>query len=303
MPGRRRRGHLVGEVVSGEGGVVDLDVDRDVVEQVVALEERMHGRHVEVVLVLGGLEGLRLDQDQPVEPDGVFVLDDHREEPAQLVELPTQVGVEQGLVPFPSAPEHVVLASQPMGGVHAVPHLGGGVGEQLGVGIGGRPGLEARMTEEVGGAPQQVDAGPFHVAGRILDELVQDGAGLLERVALGGHVTIVEAVEGHRELLEELEGRFHLGLGRCDGIVGTEPGTIERPAPEDVGAVPGETVPVRAPRSADGPPSASRRRHGQRRTSGNASGLSDSGPSYAIGPGTLVKNSAIVWPPCRVPGS
>ena len=46
--------------------------------EVVALQERVHGRDVVVVLVLGRLERLRLDQDRAGEPDRVLVLDDHR---------------------------------------------------------------------------------------------------------------------------------------------------------------------------------------------------------------------------------
>ena len=37
--------------------------------------------------MLGGFLGLGLQHDLPLEPDGVLVLHDHREEPAELVEL------------------------------------------------------------------------------------------------------------------------------------------------------------------------------------------------------------------------
>ena len=50
-------------------------------------QERVHRRDVVVVLVLRRLERLRLDQDRALEPDRVLVLDDHVEEPAELVDL------------------------------------------------------------------------------------------------------------------------------------------------------------------------------------------------------------------------
>ena len=86
-PGVDGRGDLVGEVVAGERGVVDLDVDLDLVGEVVLLQERMHRGDVVVVLVLGRLERLWLEQDRAAEPDALLVLDDHRQEPRQLVEL------------------------------------------------------------------------------------------------------------------------------------------------------------------------------------------------------------------------
>ncbi len=82
-----RRRDLVGEIVAGERGVVDLDVDLDLVLQSVLLQEGVNGGDVVVVLVLRRLERLRLDQDEAVEPDGVLVFDDEVEEPAELVEL------------------------------------------------------------------------------------------------------------------------------------------------------------------------------------------------------------------------
>ena len=84
--GGDRGGHLVVEAVAGEGGVVGLEVDLDLVE-VVAGEEPGHRRGVVVVLVLGRLGRLRLDQDRALEPDAVLVLDDEVQEAGQLVEL------------------------------------------------------------------------------------------------------------------------------------------------------------------------------------------------------------------------
>ena len=123
--------------------------------------------------------------------------------------------------------------------------LGRGVREHFGVGAGGGPGHEAGMAEEVGRAPQQADAGLFHVTGHGVDHLVEIGAALLERGALGCHITVVEAEERCPQLLEELEGDVHLVVGRGHGIEPRlVPRTGERALTEHVAARPHEAVPV-----------------------------------------------------------
>ena len=112
-------GDLVVEAVAGERGVVRLEVDLDLV-QAVAGEEPGHGGGVVVVLVLGRLGRLRLDQDRALEPDAVLVLDHEVQEAGELVELTPQVGVEQRVVALPAAPQHVVLAAEAMGRLQRV---------------------------------------------------------------------------------------------------------------------------------------------------------------------------------------
>jgi hypothetical protein len=55
--------------------------------QVVALEEAVDGGAVVVVLVLGRLLRLGLDQQRALEADLVLVLDDQRQEAGELVGL------------------------------------------------------------------------------------------------------------------------------------------------------------------------------------------------------------------------
>ena len=65
---------------------------------------------------------------------------------------------------------------------------------------------EAGIGEEVGGPPEQLDAGPCLLVLEDLDHLIEVRVALLEVVALGGDVAIVKRVKGCAELLEELEG-------------------------------------------------------------------------------------------------
>src|SRR6266705_6499831 len=70
---------LLLERMAGENGVVLLDVELDVFQKIVALKEAIAGGNVEIVLVLGRLLGLGLDQDRPLETDSVLVLDHQRD--------------------------------------------------------------------------------------------------------------------------------------------------------------------------------------------------------------------------------
>ena len=54
-----------------------------------------------------------------------------------MVELALHVGVEQGLVALAAAPEDVARAAEFLGDFHGLLDLGGGVGEDVGVGVGG----------------------------------------------------------------------------------------------------------------------------------------------------------------------
>ena len=80
--------------------------------EAVAAQEGVDRGDVEVVLVLGRLLRLGLDQERALEADLVLVLDHQVQEAAELVVLAPQVGVEQRVVALAAAPEHVVLAAE-----------------------------------------------------------------------------------------------------------------------------------------------------------------------------------------------
>ena len=243
-----RRRDLVVEVVTRECRVVGLDVDLDLVLEAVLLEKGVHRRDVVVVLVLGGLHALRLDEQCPLEPDRVLVLDDHVHEATELIEFARHVGVEERLVALATAPQHVVGAAEVVRSLHAVGHLGGGVHEQIGVGVGGGTRHEAAVREGVGGAPHQLDVGVGHLLAGVVDHLVEVPARLGEGVAGGCDVDVVERVEPDAELGDELERGVHLhpgGVHRIEiGRVVGVPRSVERAGAEDVETIPGERVPV-----------------------------------------------------------
>ena len=124
--------------MAAELSVVALDVDFEILQPV--LEEEV-GRclHVPIVLVSRRLLRLGLDEKRAIKADLLAVGRSGLHERRQLLELLRDVGVEERGVPFPTAPEHKVLPSKGLGGVHRGFALGGGVGKDAGVRTGGRP--------------------------------------------------------------------------------------------------------------------------------------------------------------------
>src|SRR5206468_11767168 len=133
------------ERMAGKDGVVLFDVELDVLEKVIALEEAVARGDIEIILMLGRLLRLRLDQDRSLETYSVPVLDDQRDEAAELVELALDVGVEQRLVAFASAPQHIVLPAQTVSHLERGPYLAGGIGENVRIRIGRSAGHVAAM--------------------------------------------------------------------------------------------------------------------------------------------------------------
>ena len=131
---------------------------------------------VVVVLVLGRLHRLGLDQQLALEADLRLVLGDEVQEPGELVALPPEVRVEQGVVALAAAPQDVVLPAEALGDLEHVLDLRRGEGEHLGIGVGRRARLVARVREQVGGAPQEPHAGPLLVAGGVVGQRVEVGA-------------------------------------------------------------------------------------------------------------------------------
>ena len=148
---------LMIEGVAGERGVVGLDVELEVLVEFVGAQEGDPGGHVEVVLVLGRLLGLGLDQELTGEADLLGVVDRQVQETSEVILFALHVGVEQGFITLAAAPEHVVLSAELNGTVHGLLHLGGRIGENMGVRIGSPAAHVAGVREEIGRAPQQFD--------------------------------------------------------------------------------------------------------------------------------------------------
>ncbi|AOW24381.1 hypothetical protein BJP26_13020 [Sphingomonas melonis TY] len=240
---RARRRDLMFEGVAREGRVVRLDIDADLVLQPIALEEAVHRCRVEVVLVLGRFVRLGFDQDRAGEADLMLVIDDEAEEAAEIVEFALHVGVVERLIALATAPQHVVGAAEAVRRFEGVAHLHRAPGEHLRIRVGGATGGIARVAEQIGGAPQELAAGGGLKLFEVIDGVREMCAVFGYRRGIGHHVDVVEAIIGHIELAEEVEGDRAF-VFRCGGIVGAAvPGAIEGAAAEDVAARPAEGVP------------------------------------------------------------
>ena len=149
--------------------------------------------------MLGRLLRLGLDEDRTLEADLVLVVDDKMEEAAGLGELALEIGVEQRLIAFAPTPHDVIFATQFLGDIEAMLHLGGAIGEDIRIGIGGRPRHEAAVGEHIGGAPEEFDAGLAH----LLQEVAGNGRDIavefLERCAFGRDIEIMESEIGNTQ--------------------------------------------------------------------------------------------------------
>ena len=131
------------------------------------------GGRVGIVLVLGRLLRLGLDVELALEADLLGVIDGHVQEAGQVIQLALHVGVPQVLVALAAAPEDVARAAQLLGDFERLLHLGRGEGEHVGIAAGGRAVHVARIAEQVGRAPQQLDAGPLLLFLEHLDDRVE----------------------------------------------------------------------------------------------------------------------------------
>ena len=194
---------LVG--VAGQVGVVAFEVQLHEVD-VVGLKEGDGCGCIEVILVHRRLLGLRLDQELSVQADLLSILVAHVEELGHVRLFALHLGVPQVLVALTAAPEHVVLGSQALCDLQGVLQLATGIGIDVGERGGRGAGHEARVGEQGGGIPQQLDAGGLHVLFDLVDDLVQVLVGLTQGIAFRSDITIMEAEVLNAELLEELEG-------------------------------------------------------------------------------------------------
>ena len=206
---------LVG--VAGQVGVVALEVQLHEVD-VVGLQEGDGGGGIEVVLMHRRFLGLRLDQELGVQTDFLGVLMAHVEELGHVLLLTLHLRVPQVLVAFAAAPEHVVLGAQALGDLQAVLQLAASVGVDVSERRGGGTGDEARVGEQRGGVPQQLDAGGLHVLLDLVDDLVQVGVSFTQGVAFRSDVAVMEAEVLGAELGEELEGVVDLGQSLVERV-------------------------------------------------------------------------------------
>ncbi len=96
--------------MSGKGAMVGLYIQLEIIHEAIALQKRMTAGRVKIILVFGRFLWLWLDIKLTREFNLLFVFHRHVQESAQMVQLAAHIGVEQGLIPFASAPENIAFA-------------------------------------------------------------------------------------------------------------------------------------------------------------------------------------------------
>ena len=181
--------------------VVSLNIQFDLFFQTKLLEEAVNGRGVVIILMLGRFLRLRLDQQRALEARFVFVLNHHLHEAANLLTLLTQVGIQQGFVPFTTAPQHVVFTTQFVRGVHRRYHLGGRPTEHFWIRVRRRPGTITGVGEAICRTPQQFHAALLLFLCQHIHHFGEVIFVLFQRRAFRRNIDIVEAVERNVQLV------------------------------------------------------------------------------------------------------
>ena len=141
------------ETVPRQRRVVRFDVHFNLFFQAELLQEAVNRRHIVIILMLGRLLRLRLDQQGALETGFMFMLHHHLHKAAKLLALLAQIGVQQGFIAFAPAPQYVVFTAELVRRLHRAAHLARRPGEHFWIGIGGGASAVARMGKAVGGAP------------------------------------------------------------------------------------------------------------------------------------------------------
>ncbi len=231
------------ESVAGESGMVHLDVHLEVFVEIVGLEESDHGLRVDVILMLGGLHGLRLNEESALEPVGACIVTGHCEHTGEVFFLALLVGVEKAHVSLATTPEHVVGATQCDGGVDGVLDLHGGTGHYVEVRVGGSSIHIAGVTEDVGRSPEILDAGLLHQSFEICRDFLHTLLVVFDVVEVADEVGVVEAEIFDTELLHDFKACVGLLFGHGHGVVADVPGEFLCACAELVAAFSAERVP------------------------------------------------------------
>ena len=194
--------------VTGQGGVVGLEIELEVGGQVVGAEEVAAGGRVAVVLVLGRLFRLRFDQKLPFEADFLGVVDGKVHEVPEVIDFPFHIGVQECHVAFATTPKHIVLPAELFGDFHRGFDLGGRISKDIGI-AGRRSSMhKPRVAKHVRRPPEKLDTAFLLMGLERLGDPLEILVRLANVLALGSNVPIVEGIVRDLEFLENFEGDF-----------------------------------------------------------------------------------------------
>ena len=205
--------HFMKHGMTGEGGVVCLQVELEVPHEAVFAEEIQARSGIRIVLVSGRFAWFWFDVELTFEANFFRVVDGHVQQCRKVIELTFHVGIEQGGVAFATAPEGVTFTAEFESGIHGGFHLGRAVSENVRawrcastLGI-------AWMGEQASGAPEEFFAVGLLQAFEVIGDFIERCIGCCEVVELRCDVAIVEAVVVDASFVEEFEK--HVSAFEC----------------------------------------------------------------------------------------
>ena len=186
-------------------GVVNLDVNLEVLVKSVCAEESDNGLGVNIVLVLCRLHRLGLDEECALESLCTCIVAGHLEHCCHMLFLTLHIGVQEAHVTLAATPEYVALATQLDCCIDSVLDLNHSAGCNVKVRVGGSAVHITLVSKYVGCSPKELDAGLCLFLLEVCDNLLEVLLVLLDCVSLCYEVNIVEAVIADSEFLHELE--------------------------------------------------------------------------------------------------
>src|SRR5947208_506965 len=91
---RTGHGDLMLECMAAQGCVVRLDIDAHFLFKAETLQKAIDRLRIEIILMLGRLMGLGLDQNRALEADAILVIDNKVQEPAEILLFNADLRVE-----------------------------------------------------------------------------------------------------------------------------------------------------------------------------------------------------------------
>ncbi len=215
----RRTLQVMFKGMAGQRGMINFDIQFEILVEAVGTQESYHSLRVVVVLMLGGLHRLGLDEECTFETFRSCIVACLAQHHGQVLLLPLHVGVEQGHISFTSSPEDIIFAPQCDGCIQGILYLRGGKGHTVEVGIGGGPVHVALVAEHVGGAPEQLDTGICHFLLYIGHDGFEVALILLQRISRIHQVHIVKAEIFNSDLLHKFKAGIDFLFGSFNHIV------------------------------------------------------------------------------------
>ncbi len=231
------------ESVAGKGGVIHLDVDLEVLVKSVGAEETDNGLGVHIVLMLGRLHRLRLDEERAFETAGASIVTGSLEHLCEMVFLSLHLSVEKTHVALAASPEDVIRSSKLDSRINGVLDLHSSTGDNIEVRIGGGTVHIPSVTKHIGGSPKKLDVGTLHLLKSIVGDGLHAGFIFINSRSLVNKIHIVEAEVLDAQLVHDLEASVHLVLCPLDRIRSLVPLVVSGLATELVTARLTECVP------------------------------------------------------------